>query len=208
MHNCFMAIIQLNLVSQHFQLRTEEFCWSKILPHWHSSLCTHVCCCHKQCNMIPVKGQRCCMAAKVTTGLTECNAFTGLLATDWNWLWPKNLYLTLLLLLSSLPWQSYCESSPGSFNSNINTDIAVRWPKSPHRYWNSRAIWDHAVLPATQQRWHSSLYPLVLDAMDKKTAFFGAFGGLCATTFNECTLSARWPPAFRPTSQLGPWVRR
>jgi len=40
--------------------------------------------------------------------------------------------------------------------SNINTDIAVRWPKSPHRYWNSRAIWDHTVLPATRQRWHSN----------------------------------------------------
>jgi len=24
--------------------------------------------------------------------------------------------------------------------SNSNTDIAVRWPKSRHRYWNSRAI--------------------------------------------------------------------
>jgi len=28
--------------------------------------------------------------------------------------------------------------------------IAVR--KTPHRYGNSRAIWDHTVLPATQQR--------------------------------------------------------
>jgi len=26
-----------------------------------------------------------------------------------------------------------------------NTNIAVRWPKSPYRYWNSRAIWDHSV---------------------------------------------------------------
>jgi len=25
-------------------------------------------------------------------------------------------------------------------------------------YWNSRAIWDHTVLPVTRQRWHSSLY--------------------------------------------------
>ena len=23
--------------------------------------------------------------------------------------------------------------------------MAVRWSKSPHRYWNSRAIWDHSV---------------------------------------------------------------
>jgi len=35
--------------------------------------------------------------------------------------------------------------------------IAVR--KKPHRYGNSRAIWDHTVLPATRQRWHSRLYP-------------------------------------------------
>jgi len=39
-----------------------------------------------------------------------------------------------------------------------NMDIAVHWPKLPHCYWNSRAIWDHTVLPATRQRWHSSLY--------------------------------------------------
>jgi len=35
--------------------------------------------------------------------------------------------------------------------------IAVR--KKPHRYGNSRAIWDHTVLPATRQRWQSRLYP-------------------------------------------------
>ena len=29
----------------------------------------------------------------------------------------------------------------------------------PHRYGNSHAIWDHTVLPATRQRWHSRLYP-------------------------------------------------
>ena len=30
---------------------------------------------------------------------------------------------------------------------------------SPHHYGNSRAIWDHTVLPATRQRWHSRHYP-------------------------------------------------
>ena len=35
--------------------------------------------------------------------------------------------------------------------------IAVR--KKPHRYGNSRAIWDHTVLPATRQRWYSRLHP-------------------------------------------------
>jgi len=29
----------------------------------------------------------------------------------------------------------------------------------PHHYGNSRAIWDHTVLPTTWQRWHSCLYP-------------------------------------------------
>jgi len=28
----------------------------------------------------------------------------------------------------------------------------------PHHYGNSRVIWDHTVLPATLQRWHSRLY--------------------------------------------------
>ena len=30
----------------------------------------------------------------------------------------------------------------------------------PHRYGNSRATWDHTVLPATRQRWHSRPYPI------------------------------------------------
>jgi len=29
----------------------------------------------------------------------------------------------------------------------------------PHRCGNSRATWDHTVLPATRRRWHSCLYP-------------------------------------------------
>ena len=29
----------------------------------------------------------------------------------------------------------------------------------PHRYGNSFAMWDHTMLPATRQRWHSHLYP-------------------------------------------------
>jgi len=39
----------------------------------------------------------------------------------------------------------------------VKRSIAVR--NTPHRYGNSRAIWDHTVLPATRQRWHSRLYP-------------------------------------------------
>jgi len=29
-----------------------------------------------------------------------------------------------------------------------------------HRYGNSRAIWDHTVLPTTRQRWNSRLYTI------------------------------------------------
>jgi len=35
----------------------------------------------------------------------------------------------------------------------VKRSIAVR--NKPHRYGNSRAIWNHTVLPATRQRWHS-----------------------------------------------------
>jgi len=45
-------------------------------------------------------------------------------------------------------------------------DIAVRnelslflLAHSWHRYWNSRAIWDHTVLPVTRHMWHSTFYP-------------------------------------------------
>jgi len=54
----------------------------------------------------------------------------------------------------------------GEISANISevskvkyTDIAKFAGHLPHRYGNSRAIWDHTVLPATRQRWHSRLYP-------------------------------------------------
>jgi len=45
-----------------------------------------------------------------------------------------------------------------------------QFAKSPHRYGNSRAIWNHIVLPATRQTWHSRLYPakFVLDLVTSK----------------------------------------
>jgi len=49
-------------------------------------------------------------------------------------------------------------------NGKSKRSIAVR--NTPHRYENSRARWDHTVLLAAQQRWHSRLYTqpkLVLD---------------------------------------------
>jgi len=46
----------------------------------------------------------------------------------------------------------------------------MQFAKSPHRYGNSRAIWNHTVLPATRQTWHSRLYSakLVLDLVTSK----------------------------------------
>jgi len=41
----------------------------------------------------------------------------------------------------------------------IKSKRSIAVSDSPHRYGNSHAIWDHTVLPATQQRWHSRLTP-------------------------------------------------
>jgi len=46
------------------------------------------------------------------------------------------------------------------YSSEEYTDIAKFAGHLPHRYVNSRAIWNHTVLPATRQRWHSRLYEL------------------------------------------------
>jgi len=47
--------------------------------------------------------------------------------------------------------QRICHTGKGKWS------IAVC--NQPHRYGNSYAIWDHTVLAATRQRWHSRLYP-------------------------------------------------
>ena len=39
------------------------------------------------------------------------------------------------------------------------SDCTQQLVKPSHCYWNSRAVRDHTVLPATRQRWHSCLYP-------------------------------------------------
>ena len=69
-------------------------------------------------------------------------------------------------------WSSWCSNSaipkPSHLLPHLNPDwfyipgkvkVKVEVRKTPHRYGNSRAIWDHTVLPATRQRWHSRLYP-------------------------------------------------
>ena len=68
----------------------------------------------------------------------------GLLLVHLLCIFPCSIIWGSLMLL----YESYCKGK---------RSIAVR--KKPHRYGNSRAIWDHTVLPATWQRWHSCLYP-------------------------------------------------
>ena len=94
------------------------------------------------------------------------------------------------LISSNFMTASYCVKSPaqGSKLSTTTTrpcatapplsPLPAPWPRdkevyssfvlqAPHRYGNSGAIWDHTVLPATRQRWHSRHCPsqlrLVLD---------------------------------------------
>jgi len=62
-------------------------------------------------------------------------------------------------------WLRYWGGISPEYSKVIYAVIAVR--NVLHHYGNSRAIWDHTVLPAIQQRWPSHLYPsqlkLVLD---------------------------------------------
>jgi len=50
-------------------------------------------------------------------------------------------------------------TEPTTKSAKVKADIAVRNVTLPRRYGNSRAIWDHTMLPATQQRWRSRRYP-------------------------------------------------
>ena len=59
----------------------------------------------------------------------------------------QSIYLSTLLV----------HNIQGKGKGKGKRSIAVR--KKPHRYGNSRAIWDHTVLPATRQRWHFRRYP-------------------------------------------------
>jgi len=57
-----------------------------------------------------------------------------------------------------LSWMFFMQvvrGRPGGRLRWSNTNIAVA--ELLHRYGNSHAIWDHTVLPATRQRWHSRL---------------------------------------------------
>ena len=72
----------------------------------------------------------------------------------------------------------WCCRTPASVSSLADTSsepfrMQVKWCErilcrskwsitlrnTPHHYWNSNAIQDHTVLPATWQSWHSGLYP-------------------------------------------------
>ena len=54
---------------------------------------------------------------------------------------------------------SQSSNRPVYRTADLYTDTAKFAGHLPHRYGNSRAIWDHIVLPATRQRRHPRLYP-------------------------------------------------
>jgi len=94
-------------------------------------------------------------------------------ATQRDWLqqlWPMNIMLMIPQGAARTIhfMTSYMSDSFGS------VCVCVKWSKrniavrnQSHCHSNSRAIWDHAVLPTTRQTWHSRLYhsqlKLVLD---------------------------------------------
>ena len=65
-------------------------------------------------------------------------------------------YFNLMLITQNVllkwfdEWQKSTRSQANGGKGKGEQSIAVR--KKPHRYGNSRAIWDHTVLPATRQR--------------------------------------------------------
>jgi len=80
-------------------------------------------------------------------------------------------------------------------------DIAVRWPKSPHRYWNSRAIWDKCYLPAGRGKFQPlPQLKLVLGLATPEgckakltgdeIANVNFFMTTSSTTFTQCTQEA------------------
>ena len=55
--------------------------------------------------------------------------------------------------ITGLEMHQTANSQNVPFDTNYKyTDIAKFAGHLPHRYGNSRAIWDHTVLPATRQR--------------------------------------------------------
>ena len=85
-----------------------------------------------------------------------------------------SLFLTPLLLLHRpigergvLWWAclSVCVSVCLSVHDHISrTDFLCMFSKSSHLYGNSHAMWDHTVLPATRQSWHSRLWSIAKAA--------------------------------------------
>ena len=90
-----------------------------------------------------------------------------------------SLFLTPLLLLhrpdrgarSIVMSVSVCVSVCLSVHDHISrttraifTDFLCMFSKSSHLYGNSHAMWDHTVLPATRQSWHSRLWSIAKAA--------------------------------------------
>ena len=85
----------------------------------------------------------------------ECRLQCPLIRTRWPQLWRLLFSQGTSILLHKLT----CWQNSKCWAIYWYTDIAKFAGHLPHRYGNSRAIWDRTVLPATRQRWRSRLYP-------------------------------------------------
>ena len=99
------------------------------------------------CRMLPLT--EACMS--VTDVVSLLLSMAHVMAADWQ------SALTHSQHICSTDFQPFSNYLKG--NCVVYTDIAKFAGHLPRRYGNSRAIWDHTVLPATRQRWHSHLYP-------------------------------------------------
>ena len=54
----------------------------------------------------------------------------------------------------------------------------------PHRYGNSHAVWDHTMLPATRQSWHSRPYPNRRGALQRNATVTNRKYGACGRKYS------------------------
>ena len=110
------------------------------------------------------------MTSSTTTWRREATHWPGV-----DWCWRCRVTWTTETTRCSPPTRTAAAAEPSPPSSSSHpvdtgfalyirnkvkyTDIAKFAGHLPHRYGNSHAIWDHTVLPATRQRWHSRLYP-------------------------------------------------
>ena len=104
-------------------------------------------------------------------------------------------------------WQFHSKQDRWKKVKESKLSIAVS--DSPHRYGNSHAIWDHIVLPATRQRWHSRRYPS--RSWYSKVPYFIRYSfyrhlSSSIYAFRALTLLVGWQEEHPACKNLSGWV--